>query len=110
MRRSRPHSGRRMTSAFLSFPDADTVFTVATPDGATLPVYELAAKRPCGKALLLGHANGLAVGSYGPWLKDLARDLRISPMTNAAMAARSGPKARWTRSSPRRAMPTICAR
>ncbi len=57
-------------------PDADRVFAVATQDGALLPVYELASPRP-GAALLLGHANGLATGSYGPWLRELARDIRI---------------------------------
>ena len=28
-------------------------------------------------ALLVGHANGLPAGSYGPWLKALARDVRV---------------------------------
>ncbi|HTC18162.1 MAG TPA: alpha/beta hydrolase [Stellaceae bacterium] len=63
-------------SSFLSLDGADTVFAVAAPDGAVLPVYELAgpARAP---ALLFGHANGLAAGSYAPWLKDLAKDARI---------------------------------
>lgn len=66
-----------MSAEFHSLADADAVFTVAMPDGARLPVYELRAQDPAGAALLLGHANGLPAGSYGPWLKDLARDAHV---------------------------------
>lgn len=64
------------TPAFVSLPGADEIFTVAAGDGAVLPVYVLRAESP-GPALLLGHANGLAAGSYGPWLRDLARDVQV---------------------------------
>lgn len=60
---------------FLSLPEA-ACFTVAAPDGAVVPVYVLG--RP-GHApgLLVAHANGLAAGSYGPWLRTLAQDLQV---------------------------------
>ena len=65
-----PHEREFLLSeTFLSLADADDVFTVAAPDGAVLPVYEL---RGPGPALLFGHANGLAAGSYAPWLKQLS--------------------------------------
>ncbi|MBU6508126.1 MAG: alpha/beta hydrolase [Alphaproteobacteria bacterium] len=66
-----------MSVDFRSLADADSVFTVATPDGAALPVYELRPRSAANTALLLGHANGLPAGSYGPWLKDLARDVQV---------------------------------
>jgi len=66
-----------MSGEFRSLPDADAVFVVATPDGARLPVYELRPQGASGVALLLGHANGLPAGSYGPWLKALARDVHV---------------------------------
>ncbi|HZL60037.1 MAG TPA: alpha/beta hydrolase [Stellaceae bacterium] len=65
-----------MSDGFLSLPDAAAVFRVATSDEASLPVYALSGPAQ-GPALLLGHANGLAAGSYGPWLADLARDAQI---------------------------------
>ena len=62
--------------AFSSFPSADEQFTVATADGARLPVYGL--RGPKGApALLFGHANGLAAGSYAPWLARLARSAQV---------------------------------
>ena len=67
---------QRRTLAFLSLADADEIFTVATTDGAVLPVYGIAG--PAGAPVLLfGHANGLAAGSYGPWLRRLATRARI---------------------------------
>jgi pimeloyl-ACP methyl ester carboxylesterase len=60
---------------FLSLPEAAT-FPVATADGATVPVYALGGPRGA-PALLVGHANGLAAGSYGPWLAALAADLDV---------------------------------
>ncbi|MGH6976572.1 MAG: alpha/beta fold hydrolase [Stellaceae bacterium] len=66
-----------MNDGFRSLADADSVFAVATPDGAELPVYELRPRGAANTALLLGHANGLPAGSYGPWLKDLARDVHV---------------------------------
>ncbi|MGA3304842.1 MAG: alpha/beta hydrolase [Stellaceae bacterium] len=65
-----------MTPSFLSLDGADAVFAVTAPDGAVLPVYALAGPAH-GPALLFGHANGLAAGSYAPWLKDLAQHARI---------------------------------
>jgi pimeloyl-ACP methyl ester carboxylesterase len=60
---------------FRSLPEAEC-FAVPTPDGAALPVYALGG--PAGApGLLVGHANGLAAGSYGPWLRELAADLRV---------------------------------
>ena len=66
-----------MSGAFRSLADADSVFTVATADGGLLPVYELHPRGAGDAALLLGHANGLPAGSYGPWLRDLARDVHV---------------------------------
>jgi pimeloyl-ACP methyl ester carboxylesterase len=65
-----------MSHRFLSLPEAVDCFWVESSDGARLPVYEAggAAGAP---ALLVGHANGLAAGSYAPWLRDLARDFRV---------------------------------
>lgn len=60
---------------FLSLPDAET-FLVAADDGARLPVYALGGPEGA-PALLVGHANGLAAGSYGPWLRALAADLAV---------------------------------
>jgi len=65
-----------VTPSFLSLDGADAVFAVTAPDGAVLPVYALAGPAH-GPALLFGHANGLAAGSYAPWLKDLAKHARI---------------------------------
>jgi pimeloyl-ACP methyl ester carboxylesterase len=50
---------------------------VATADGASLPLYALAALSPEAPALLVGHANGLAAGSYEPWLRALASDFHV---------------------------------
>ncbi|MGO8915100.1 MAG: alpha/beta fold hydrolase [Stellaceae bacterium] len=60
---------------FLSLPEAET-FLVAAADGARLPVYALGGPRDA-PALLVGHANGLAAGSYAPWLRELAADLDV---------------------------------
>lgn len=50
---------------------------VATADGASLPLYECRAPSAEAPALLAGHANGLAAGSYEPWLETLARDFHV---------------------------------
>ena len=60
---------------FLSLPDAES-FTVAAPDGARLPVYRVGGPGDA-PGLLVGHANGLAAGSYGPWLGALAAELEV---------------------------------
>jgi pimeloyl-ACP methyl ester carboxylesterase len=65
-----------MTPAFRSLADADAVFMVEMPDGAALPVYRVGAAA-AGPALLFGHANGMAAGSYGPWLRRLAEAARV---------------------------------
>jgi pimeloyl-ACP methyl ester carboxylesterase len=67
----KPVSERR----FLSLPDAEA-FTVAAPDGALLPVYAVGGPADA-PGVLVGHANGLAAGSYGPWLGDLAKDVAV---------------------------------
>jgi pimeloyl-ACP methyl ester carboxylesterase len=66
-----------MTAQFFSsFPAADERFTVTVSDGAILPVYRLAG--PAGApALLFGHANGLAAGSYAPWFARLTRRVAV---------------------------------
>jgi pimeloyl-ACP methyl ester carboxylesterase len=61
--------------SFRSLP-ADEIFTVSAGDGALLPVYALGGP-PKAPALLFAHANGLAAGSYEPWLRALAGDLRV---------------------------------
>jgi pimeloyl-ACP methyl ester carboxylesterase len=53
-----------------------SVFRVTASDGATLPVYELAGAA-AGPALLFGHANGFAGGSYLPFLRPLAERARV---------------------------------
>jgi pimeloyl-ACP methyl ester carboxylesterase len=65
-----------MSQRFLSLPEAVDCFEVEASDGARLPVYEAGGSAGA-PALLVGHANGLAAGSYGPWLSDLARDFRV---------------------------------
>lgn len=65
-----------MTPPFFSLAAADDVFAVTTPDGAMLPVYELAGPAHA-PALLFGHANGMAAGSYGPFLARLAARARV---------------------------------
>src|SRR5579862_2631444 len=65
-----------MAPRFLSLADAVDCFEVGTSDGARLPVYEAGGAQDAA-ALLVGHANGLAAGSYGPWLRDLARYFRV---------------------------------
>ncbi|HXQ53509.1 MAG TPA: alpha/beta hydrolase [Stellaceae bacterium] len=65
-----------MIPSFLSLADADDIFTVAMPDGAVLPVYGLNGVEGA-PALLFGHANGMAAGSYGPFLRLLAARTRV---------------------------------
>jgi pimeloyl-ACP methyl ester carboxylesterase len=65
-----------MRPRFPSLPDADEVFTAAMPDGTVLPVYGMGGPRDA-PVLLFGHANGLAAGSYGPWLRLLAARARV---------------------------------
>ena len=65
-----------MSPAFRSLPDADRVFTVTMPDGAVLPVYGLDGPAAA-PVLLFGHANGMAAGSYAPFLRLLARRMRV---------------------------------
>jgi pimeloyl-ACP methyl ester carboxylesterase len=62
--------------SFVSFAAADEIFTVAMPDGAVLPVYGLDGRADA-PALLFGHANGMAAGSYGPFLRLLAARARV---------------------------------
>lgn len=70
-------------------PGDAAAFLVATPDGAALPVYAFGgpARAP---GLLFGHANGLAAGSYAPWLRELAGTLRVF-----AFDARGHGASRW---------------
>ena len=65
-----------MSAGFHSLADAVDRFEVETSDGARLPVYEAGGIRDA-PGLLVGHANGLAAGSYAPWLRDLTRDFRV---------------------------------
>ena len=67
----------------------DAAFTVTTQDGATLPVYAWGGPAPV-PAVLFGHANGLAAGSYAPWLEELAGALRVF-----AFDARGHGASRW---------------
>jgi len=78
-----------VTPDFLSLPQAAETFAVAMPDGTVLPVYGMGG--PAGAPVLLfGHANGLAAGSYGPWLARLAARARVF-----AFDARGHGGARW---------------
>ena len=65
-----------MTPAFRSLPSADAVIAVEMPDGAALPVYRIAGPKGA-PALLFGHANGMAAGSYEPFLRMLASDAQV---------------------------------
>ena len=65
-----------MGASFLSLSDAVDCFAVRVSDGARLPIYEAGGTGDA-PALLVGHANGFAAGSYGPWLRDLARHFRV---------------------------------
>lgn len=80
-------------------PGSAAAFIVATPDGAALPVYAFGgpARAP---AVLFGHANGLAAGSYAPWLEELAATLRVF-----ALDARGHGGSRW----PEGALETVFA-
>lgn len=62
--------------AFASLSDAQDRFTLSAGDGASLPIYGLGGPAAA-PGLLVGHANGLAAGSYGPWLRELARHFRV---------------------------------
>lgn len=57
-------------------PGSTAAFAVATPDGAALPVYAFGGPADA-PGLLFGHANGLAAGSYAPWLRELAGEVRV---------------------------------
>lgn len=63
-------------TSFRSLADAAQVFTVTAPDGAVLPVYGMGGPAD-GPVLLFGHANGLAAGSYAPFLKRLTAQARV---------------------------------
>ena len=65
-----------MSARFRSLSDAVDCFEVRASDGARLPVYVAGGARDA-PALLVGHANGFAAGSYGPWLRDLAGHFRV---------------------------------
>lgn len=71
------------------FPNGDETVAVTVRDGAVLPVYRW--RGPAGApALLVAHANGLAAGSYAPWLAELAATLDVF-----AFDARGHGGARW---------------
>jgi len=80
-----------MRLRFLSLSDAVDVFEVEASDGARLPVYEAGGAQDA-RALLVGHANGLAAGSYGPWLRDLARHFRVFAFDARGHGGSSWPK------------------
>ncbi|HUN48001.1 MAG TPA: alpha/beta hydrolase [Stellaceae bacterium] len=65
-----------MRAAFASMAEFRARFDVAAEDGARLPVYEVGGGAAA-PALLVGHANGLAAGSYEPWLHDLAAHFHV---------------------------------
>src|SRR3546814_2386571 len=61
-----------------SIPDRDAeVFTITSRDGVALRLYRLRRGRPGGPALLWGHANGFAAGSYLPLLEELCEDFPV---------------------------------
>jgi pimeloyl-ACP methyl ester carboxylesterase len=65
-----------MSQQFLSIPNAIECFVVEAQDGARLPIYAVGG--PSGApGLLVGHANGLAAGSYEPWLRELGARFRV---------------------------------
>jgi pimeloyl-ACP methyl ester carboxylesterase len=75
---------------FLSLPDADEVFWVDVADEMRLPVYRLAGP-PGGPAILFGHANGMAAGSYAPWLRALAVDATVFAFDSRGHGGAQGP-------------------
>ena len=80
-------------------PGSAAAFMVATPDGAALPVYAFGGPAAA-PAVLFGHANGLAAGSYAPWLGKVAGRLRVF-----AFDARGHGGSRW----PEGALETVFA-
>jgi pimeloyl-ACP methyl ester carboxylesterase len=77
---------RRAKSSSLAVAEA---WRVAAPDGGELSIYALGGPDHA-PGLLFGHANGLAAGSYEPWLRELARDARVF-----AFDARGHGRSRW---------------
>lgn len=75
---------------FLSLPAADDVFWVEVAGGIRLPVYRLAGPRGA-PALLFGHANGMAAGSYEPWLRALAQDATVFAFDSRGHGGAEGP-------------------
>jgi pimeloyl-ACP methyl ester carboxylesterase len=65
-----------MSAPFSPLHGASGRITVAAADGATLPLYAMAGPEHA-PGLLVGHANGLAAGSYEPWLRELAGSFRV---------------------------------
>ncbi|MHA1114444.1 MAG: alpha/beta hydrolase, partial [Alphaproteobacteria bacterium] len=58
------------TASFTSIPaDRAEAFQVETAPGTTLMAYRIGRGREQGPAILFGHANGLAAGSYLPMLE-----------------------------------------
>lgn len=57
--------------------EAAEAHMLARPDGVRLRVYALKAASAELPALIWGHANGFAAGSYLPFLEDLGRDFRV---------------------------------
>jgi len=64
--------------SFVSIPpQAADAFQIAGADGVALALYRLRASRESGPAVLVGHANGLAAGSYLPMLTLLAEQAQV---------------------------------
>jgi pimeloyl-ACP methyl ester carboxylesterase len=62
---------------FRSIPSADAdIVPVTGTNGATLALYRIKSEAT-GPVLLVGHATGMAAGSYLPLLKTLAENLRV---------------------------------
>jgi len=65
-----------MRTSFSSLREAAERIEVAAADGAVLPLYALNGPDDA-PGLMVGHANGFAAGSYGPWLHVLSRWFRV---------------------------------
>lgn len=66
-----------MSASFSSLRDATERVDVRAADGALLPLYGVGGGPKTAPGLLVGHANGLAAGSYGPWLRLLSQWFRV---------------------------------
>ncbi len=79
-------------------PEAARAITLTAADGLRLRLYEFPDGPRDGPALLWGHANGFAAGSYLPLLQELAADFRVFAFDARAHGGSEAPAAPLERS------------